>query len=526
MTTTIEPPAKAPAPYEPDPVPAYREAASGTRPIPSGTSPEASGTPAEDEPTGTPEVSRKVKVALGIAAVVGGCVMGAIGFYLSFGNLSKAGHTVFGFSVDDGKFFAIGVDVAIVTCLLLDLFMATIRTSWPLLRFLAHVMTVASVYFNAAAFGSILDHPDKALSHGLMPVLFVIGVEAGRRILVHQAALPADHDVIPGHRWLLAFRPTWRIFKQMKLWDEGYSVAMGRLRDRAIFDAWNEYKAELKAANLTEGSPAALARLPKKLEPFGLTVDEALALPDRMARQELRRKQEQDKRDRELELERERAEHQAEKERLAHRKEMASLTADLSATEGVAGAQARGAVAEAEARADAQARAASALSDAVESEEAAEAKKRAAEAKARAAEAEARAAEANSQKMAALAKTETDKAKALEGIHRAAEAEAGAAEAQKRAAEAREAAAQILRRAVEAEDAANFTPRQRRVRIVARMILAKSPEDVTLDEVATAIGVTSGSTASTTKADAVALIEAGYDPARGYDPEAASRTAA
>ena len=128
--------------------------------------------------------------------------------------------------------------------------------------------------------------------------------------------------------------------------------------------------------------------------------------------------------------------------------------------------------------------------------------------------------------MAALAKAETDKAKALEGIHRAAEAEAGAAEATKRAAEAREAAAQILRRAVEAEDAANFTPRQRRVRIVARMILAKSPEDVTLDEVATAIGVTSGSTASTTKADAVALIEAGYDPARGYDPEAASRTAA
>ncbi len=526
MTTTIEPPATVPAPLSPARPSGTREPTSGTRPSPSATPADASGTRPDTASTDDAEVSRKVKIVLGLAAIVGGTVMGAIGFYLSFGNLSKAGHTVFGFSVADAPYFAVGVDVAIVTCLLLDLFMACIRTSWPLLRVLAHAMTVASIYFNAAAHGAITENLDKAISHGLMPVLFVIGVEAGRRILVHQAALPADHDVIPGHRWLLAFRPTWRIFKQMKLWDEGYSVAMGRLRDRAIFDAWNEYKAELKAANLTEGSPAALARLPKKLEPFGLTVDEALALPDRMARQELRRKQEQDKRDRELELERERAEHQAEKERLAHRKEMASLTADLSATEGVAGAQARGAVAEAEARADAQARAASALSEAVESEEAAEAKKRAAEAKARAAEAEARAAEANAQKMAALAKTETDKAKALEGIHRAAEAEAGAAEAKKRAAEAREAEAQILRRAVEAEDAANFTPRQRRVRIVARMILAKSPEDVTLDEVATAIGVTSGSTASTTKADAVALIEAGYDPARGYDPEAASRTAA
>ncbi|MEU0002433.1 DUF2637 domain-containing protein [Streptomyces microflavus] len=524
MTTTIEPPATVPAPYEPDPARGFRKDASGTRPPASATPPDASGTPAEDEPTGTPEVSRKVKVALGIAAVVGGCVMGAIGFYLSFGNLSKAGHTVFGFSEDDAPYFAIGVDVAIVTCLLLDLFMATIRTSWPLLRFLAHLMTVASVYFNAAAFGAIQDHPDKALSHGLMPVLFVIGVEAGRRILVHQAALPADHDTIPGHRWLLAVRPTWRIFKQMKLWNEGYSEAMGRLRERAIFDAWNEYKADLAKAGLEEGSEAALARLPKKLEPFGLTVDEALALPDRMAREELRRQQEADKRARDLELERERAEHQAEKERLAHRKEMASLTADLSATEGVAGAQARGAVAEAEAKADAQARAASALSDAVESEEAAEANRRAAEAKAKAAEAEARAAEAKAEKMTALAKTETEKAKALEAVHRAAEAEAGVAEAKKRAAEARDAAAQILRRAVEAEDAAGMSQRQRRVRIVARLLLAAGDREVTNEELATAIGVKSEGTASEHRKDALALIQAGYDPARGFDPEAASLT--
>ncbi|MFJ7345790.1 DUF2637 domain-containing protein, partial [Streptomyces sp. NPDC101110] len=413
---------------------------------------------------------------------------------------------------------------AIVTCLALDLFMATIRTSWPLLRLIAHGMTLASVYFNAAANGAIAEHLDKALSHGLMPVLFVIGVEAGRRILVHQAALPADHDVIPGHRWVLAFRPTWRIFKTMKIWDIAYSEAMARQRERAIFNAWNEYKAELKKANLTEGSEEALARLPKKLEPFGLTVDEALALPDRMAREELRRTQLAEQRARELELEKERAAHAAEKERLAHRKEMAALTADLTATEGVAGAQARGAVAEAEARADAQARAATSLGDAIESKEAAEAKQRAAEAKARAVEAEKRAAEANADKMAALAKTETEKAKAIEAVHRAAEAQAGAAAAEKRAAEAREATAQILRRAIEAEDFANFTPRQRRVRIVARMILAARPEDVDLAAIEQAIGV-SMSTASTTKAEAVALIQAGYDPATGFDPEAPSRTA-
>jgi hypothetical protein len=386
-------------------------------------------------------------------------------------------------------------------------------------------MTVASVYFNAAAFGAIQDHVDKALSHGLMPVLFVIGVEAGRRILVHQAALPADHDTIPGHRWMLAGPTTWRIFKVMKVWDLPYSEVVTRQRERAIFNAWTEYKAEIAKAGLKEGSEEALARLPKKLEPYGMTVDEALALPDRMAREELRRQQEADKRGRDLELERERAEHQAEKERLAHRKEMASLNADLTATEGVAGAQARGAVAEAEARADAQARAATSLTDAVESQEAAEAKKRAAEANARALEAEARATEAAKTKAADLAKAETEKARVAEAAKRAAEANWAAAEADKRAAEARDAAAQITRRAVEAEDFANFTQRQRRVRTVARMILASSAEEVDLAAVEKAVGVAM-STASTIKADAVALIQAGYDPARGYDPETPARTEA
>ncbi|WP_405749982.1 DUF2637 domain-containing protein [Streptomyces sp. NBC_00012] len=523
MTTTIEPPAVVLAPFISEPAEGERTAVSGTRPEASTTSPDASGTHPEDAPEHTPDVSRRVKIALGIAAIVGGCVMGAIGFYLSFGNLSAAGHTVFGFSESDAPYFAVGVDVGILTCLVLDLFMATIRTSWPLLRFLAHGMTAASIYFNAAAFGSIRDHIDKALSHGLMPVLFVIGVEAGRRILVHQAALPADHDTIPGHRWILAGRTTWRMFRLMKIWDLTYSVVMERERARAIHTAWTEYKAELVKAGLAEGSEEALARLPKKLEPFGLTVDEALALPDQMAREELRRKQEKERRDRELELERERGDHQAEMERLAHRKEMAGLRADLSATEGVAGARARGAIAEAEALADAQARAATDLSDATESADAAEARKRAAEATAEAVEADARAAEADADKTAALAKSETEKARVSEARRRAAEADKGVAEAQKRAAEARLQTAEIARRAADAEDAAAFTPRQRRVRVVARMILAKRPEDVTLEDIAVAIGVTSSSTASTTKADALALIESGYDPVSGYDPEAPSR---
>ncbi|MFE7428921.1 DUF2637 domain-containing protein [Streptomyces sp. NPDC057545] len=519
MTTTIERPTEAVAPFVPEPV-------SGTPADASATAADASDASVDDGP----EVSRTVKIWLGVASVLGGATIGVIGFFLSFGNLSAAGHDVFGFSMDDAPFFAVGVDAAIVTCLVLDLFMATIRTSWPLLRVLAHVMTLASVYFNAASHGAITQNWDKALAHGLMPVLFVIGVEAGRRILVHQAALPADHDVIPGHRWLLAGPSTWSIFKTMKLWDVSYCVAMKHSRERAIFNAWNEYKAEIAEAGLEEGSEKALARLPEKLKGFGLTVDEALALPDKMAREELRRKQEQEKRDRELERDTARAVHEAEKEALAHRKEMAALQADLTATEGVAGAQARGAVAEAEAKADAQARAATALTDAVESAEAAEAKtraveaeKRAVEAKRQTLEAEARAAEAQALKTKKLAETEIGIERAAEAKKRAAEANEQAAEAEKRAAEARDVAAQILHRAVEAEDFATLTQRQRRVRIVARLLLAAGEREVTNQEIAAAIGVKSEGTASEHRAEAVALIDGGYP---GFDPDVPSRTEA
>ncbi|MGW3297649.1 DUF2637 domain-containing protein [Streptomyces xiamenensis] len=475
-------------------------------------------------------MNRKVRIGLGIGAILGGTVMGAIGFYLSFGNLSTAGHERFGFTVENAPYFAVGVDVAIVTCLIVDLFMATIRTSWPLLRVLAHVMTGASIYFNAVAHGSISENLDKALSHGLMPVLFVIGVEAGRRVLVHQAALPADHDVIPGHRWLLAPRPTWRIYRAMRLYDRGYRQEMEESRERAIFDAWQEYKRELAKKNVQEGSEEALAKLPAKLRKYGLTVDEALALPDEMARRDLERQQEADERARQLKRDEERAKHEAKKQALADRKEMTSLEAELKEAEGVAGARVRGTVAEAEARADAQSRAAAAVREVVESAEAAEAAARVAEADRKAAEArrqelaeKAEASRLQQEIQARKAKAETDRLAGIEADRRVVEAEARVAEAERRVAEARRQAAESTRRAVEAEDAAAMTQRQRRVRVVARMLIAADGAEVTNGEIAAAIGVRSEGTASEHRTDAVALIEAGYDPAAGIDPEAPSQ---
>ncbi|RKN36719.1 DUF2637 domain-containing protein [Streptomyces hoynatensis] len=441
-------------------------------------------------------------------------------------------HTVFGFAEDDAKLFAVGVDAAIVTCLVLDLFMATIRTSWPLLRLLAQAVTGASIYFNAAAHGPVTEHWDMAASHGLMPVLFVVGTEAGRRILVHEAALPADHDVIPGHRWLLAAGSTWRIYRTMKLWEVGYSEAMARQRERAIFHAWNEYKAELKKSGLEVGSEEALARLPRKLGPFGLTVDEALALPDQMAREELRRQQEANKRARRLELDRERAEHAAAKERIAHRKEKVALVADLRATEGVAAADADAAVAAANTRAQATAtaaaKAAEAEAQALETEAAARARaeaaahdrqaqedrKAAAEAAAAAAEAQRRETETRRRLLDEQARKEATQADIARAKRERAEAEKAAAEALREAAETREAVAEIELRAVEAEDLARLSPRERAARRVARMILARGgvPAALPLEDIKQALGVSSPATASEYRQEAAELLAGGYRP--------------
>lgn len=477
-----------------------------------------------------PEVGRRVKAALGAGSVIGAAVIGAIGFYLSFGNLSTAGHEVFGFPQGDARYFAVGVDAAIITCLVLDLFMAAIRTSWPLLRLLAHGMTVASVYFNAAAHGPVTENWDVAVAHGLMPVLFVIGTEAGRRILVHQAALPADHDVIPGHRWLLSPRPTWSIFRTMRLWELGYTQAMARSRERAVFDAWQDYKTEVTAAGLEAGSEEALARLPRKLAPYGLTVDQALALPDEMARQEQHRRQEAERRARaltrdqeraagEAERERQRDAHEAELERLAQRQEESAMQARAAAAERVAQAEGRGAVAQAEARTQAVERAALLEGEAEES--AAQAQARARQAAAQRQEADDRQAAAETDRAAAEAEQD-----AAEARRRTAEADAGAqaaaarreqaaaaaAKAEQDTAEARQRAAEAELRTVEAEDALKLSPKARSVRRVARMILADTGGDadqLPLERVAEACGVSTG-TASDYRRQAADLITDGY----------------
>ncbi|MFF0747430.1 DUF2637 domain-containing protein [Streptomyces sp. NPDC004111] len=536
MTTTIEPPRTA-APAVPAPASGEPQPASSFRPPASDTSPPAS----EAAPAGGRRIGRRTKAALIGGGIIGGVSVGGIGFVLSFDNLTAAGRT-WGFG-EGSAWFAAGVDISILTFLILDLVLVLFRVRFGALRTMAHVMTGATVFFNATAHGSVADHPVRALAHGLMPVLFVTAIEAGRRLLMKQTALEAgiEHDPVPLMRWVLAPYATLRMWRRMKLWQiTSYTQLVELEKKRAIYNVWVQHREELEKGH-EEGKIGALDRLPMVMKAFGMSVDEALALPAQMRRDEQRREQQAQAAALELTLEKEKHEASAEKERVRLQGEIASVRASARAETAVAESRARTIEAEAqleattaltaaERAAEAATRRAEEERAATEAADAAEARLREAEAVARTAEEEARALEWERKQTTERAAAEKQEAEAAAARQRHAEATARTAEANrrtaeetKRAADLRDQTAQITRRAIEAEDVADLSALQRRVRVVARMILAAgSPEAVDLATIEATIN-RSMSVASTTKSEAVELLARGYNPARGYDPDVPAR---
>ncbi|MFF7191869.1 DUF2637 domain-containing protein [Streptomyces sp. NPDC008222] len=139
--------------------------------------------------------------ALPYFAAVFGTLVGGIGFATSYHTLAKVALS-WGFGEDLSRWFLIGVDASILAFLALDLYLILKGIPWPVVRMAAHGMTGATIWFNASAQGDISADPVKAASHGVMPVLFVIGVEAARRLFIQKAQLEAGTatDRIPLHR--------------------------------------------------------------------------------------------------------------------------------------------------------------------------------------------------------------------------------------------------------------------------------------------------------------------------------------
>jgi len=477
----------------------------------------------ETAPSASDRAARRSGRALTAVAIVGGIILAGIGFTGSYNTLRDLAFDR-GFG-DFSYAFPIGIDAGIVVLYALDLFMIRRHTPWPLVRTVAHLMTVATIVFNAAAApGPVTADPIGTAMHGVIPVLFIVAVEAARRLFVRASddELGCDVTTVPLARWVLSPARTAALWRRMKLWNtSSYQETVELEQERTVYAAMLQRKygrGWRRRAKADELLPLTMAK-------YGLTVDEALALPRQAAEAEQLRAEQEEV----LELEA-----QARAERRAAERRMASIRTErdiraaeiaAQADETAASAQAQATVTEAQAAAEAQARIALEAARAVESADAAEAERRAAEAEQAASEARARAAEVN--RCAAEAEQAASEAKrrAADNERQAAalaaekaRAEADAAEAKRRAAEVRAAAAEAELRAVEAEDQLKLSPRERAVRKVARTVTARhagQADQLPLEAITEAFGV-SLSTASEYRKEAAALIAGGYRIQKEY----------
>ncbi|WP_328868623.1 DUF2637 domain-containing protein [Streptomyces sp. NBC_00304] len=452
----------------------------------------------------TPEATVGARVVgwlLLAVAAIGMPLVGVIGFSASYSTLQRfaAGH---GFSDTLAPWFPIGIDASIVALLALDLVMVRRGSPWPVLRFAAHAMTLATVVFNAAdglktgpgksIWTELWADPLRALSHGVMPVLFVLGVEAARRLLMHAARIEegTDTDRIPLHRWALAPVATGRLYRRMRLAAvHSYDEMVEREQALAGYTVWlkQKYNGDL-------GRASEIERLPMTMAPRGYTVEDALALPAKWEADAAERVRKEAERQR---AEAERQRQQAKAARIAALTDEADVVEAehlVAARTGTAAAQASAATAQAEAEAaaawtraelqrTAAERQARQEADAMESAEAAADRRKAAEDDRKAAEATLKAAQARDEatRLAAEAQRQQDAAQRIadrrtDEQQRQVLAEQETAAAQLRTVQLREQAARLEAAAEAAEDYARLSQRQRNARRVARILLAAYPD--------------------------------------------------
>ncbi|WP_225848703.1 DUF2637 domain-containing protein [Streptomyces sp. HPF1205] len=179
-------------------------------------------------------LTRTHRILVGVV-VTGAVIIAAIGFAGSYAAVrTLALHKGFGWFAN---VFPIGVDAGIVVLLALDLLLTWLRIPFPLLRQTAWLLTAATIAFNGAA-----AWPDKlgVGMHAIIPVLFVVSVEAARHAIGRIADITADKHMesVRITRWLLAPLPTFRLWRRMKLWElRSYEEVIRREQDRLVYRA-------------------------------------------------------------------------------------------------------------------------------------------------------------------------------------------------------------------------------------------------------------------------------------------------
>ncbi len=177
-------------------------------------------------------LSRTHRILIGVV-VAGAVLIAAIGFAGSYTAVRDLAQRK-GFGAFSAV-FPIGIDAGIVVLLALDLLLTWTRIPFPLLRQTAWLLTAATIAFNGAA---AWPDPLGVGMHAVIPVLFVVAVEAARHAVGRIADLTADKHMegVRLARWLLAFPSTFRLWRRMKLWElRSYDEVIKLEQDRLVY---------------------------------------------------------------------------------------------------------------------------------------------------------------------------------------------------------------------------------------------------------------------------------------------------
>jgi hypothetical protein len=238
--------------------------------------PTEDGTLAPTAPGSHQPLTRTQKTLTGI--VVGAVlVIATLGFIGSYSAVTKLAIAK-GF----GEFahaFPIAVDAGIIAFLALDLLLTWRRIPYPLLRYTAWGLTAATIAFNA-----VVSWPDPVGTgmHGVIPVLFVIAVEAARHAIGRIAEIVADKHLEGPNtsRWLLNPLGTFILWRRQRLWGiRKWDTVLELERERRI------YCGQLRKEHGRHWRRRATAEqlLVLRLARDGMSIQEAVELPKREA---------------------------------------------------------------------------------------------------------------------------------------------------------------------------------------------------------------------------------------------------
>ncbi|MFJ8821474.1 DUF2637 domain-containing protein [Streptomyces sp. NPDC102467] len=180
------------------------------------------------------KLTRTHRILIGMV-VAGAVVIAGIGFAGSYAAVRElALEKGFG---NFSYVFPIGIDAGICVLLALDLLLTWIRIPFPLLRQTAWLLTAATIAFNGAA---AWPDPLGTGMHAVIPILFVVSVEAARHATGRIADITADKHMegVRITRWLLSPLPTFLLWRRMKLWElRSYDAVIKLEQERLVYQA-------------------------------------------------------------------------------------------------------------------------------------------------------------------------------------------------------------------------------------------------------------------------------------------------